>query len=113
MITPIDAARPRLSNGPAAAAILSAAVGCFTIGLLQLAADISPAVNKALVFYKGSGALSGETTIAIVLWLALWFVLNRVWRLKTVKLGTINVVSMVLLVAGIALTFPPIVDAMK
>ena len=113
MTTPLDDIKPRLSNGPAAAAILSAAVGCFTIGLLQLVADLSPAVNKALVFYKGSGALSGETTIAILLWLVMWFVLNRAWGLKTVKIGMINAVSIVLLLVGVALTFPPLIDAMK
>lgn len=101
---------PKLSNGPAAAAILSAAVGCFTIGLLQLLADVSPAVNKAMVFYKGSGALSGETTVAIVLWLLLWVVLGRMWNRKTVNLGRVNVASITLLVLGVLLTFPPLTD---
>ena len=113
MNTHTDDVKPHLSNGPAAAAILSAAVGCFTIGFLQLLADISANVNKALVFYKGSGALSGETTVAIVLWLVLWFALNRAWRLKTVNMGMIGTVSIVLLLVGIALTFPPLIDAIK
>lgn len=108
-----DTQTPRLSNGPAAAAILSAAVGCLAIGVLQCIADISPTVSKMLVFYKGSGALSGETTAAIVLWLALWFGLNRIWRLKTVNLGTINLTSFALLILGLTLTFPPLIDALK
>lgn len=109
---PEETKLPHLSNGPAAAAILAAAVGCFTIGLLQVLADVSPSINKAMVFYKKSGALSGETTVAIVLWLVLWFALGRAWNGKTVNLKRINLASIVLLVLGIVLTFPPLTDAL-
>lgn len=107
---PEETQLPKISNGPAAAAVLSAAIGCFTIGLLQVLADVSPAINKAMVFYKKSGALSGETTVAILLWLVVWLVLGRAWNRKTVNLSRINAVSIVLLVVGILLTFPPLTD---
>jgi hypothetical protein len=55
-------------------------------------------------------ALSGVTTIAIVIWLVLWGVLEWRWSKKSVPLGTISVTAIVLLVLSFLLTFPPIVD---
>lgn len=97
-------------NGPIAAAILSAAIACFTLGLTTIASDKNKAINKLMNFYPPSGALTGETTIAIVVWLAVWIVLARLWRNSSRSLRTINIASFVLLALGLLLTFPPFID---
>jgi len=102
----------QMPNGPVAAAILSAAIGCFALGLTTVAADKSKAVNKLMLFYPPSGALTGETTVAIVIWLAAWLILARLWRNSTRALGPINIASFVLLFCGLLLTFPPFVDVL-
>ena len=53
-----------MTNGSAAAAILSAGIGCATLGILALAGDAFPAISKLLIFYGPTGALSGVTTVA-------------------------------------------------
>ena len=105
-----DTAGEAEANGPAAAAILSAGIGCGLLGILALAGDASPAINKALVFYHPSGALSGVTTVSIIVWLVSWGVLARLWAGRNVDLVKVNVLSFVGLVIGLALTFPPIMD---
>jgi hypothetical protein len=100
-------------NGQAAAAILSAGGGVASLGVLALAADASPAINRALQFYVPSGALSGVTTVAIIVWLAVWGVLTLRWRGRTVAIGRINLAALLLLAAGILLTFPPFMDALQ
>lgn len=102
----------QVPNGPAAAAILSAAIGCFALGLTTLAADKSKGINKLMIFYTPSGALTGETTIAIFIWLAAWLTLARMWRNSTRALSSINIASFVLLFCGLLLTFPPFIDAL-
>ena len=99
-----------LLNGPGAAAILAAGFGCFAVGAIAVIADKLPAVKRALVFYKPTGALSGVTTTAILLWLLSWAVLEWRWKSKTVALGRINVAAFILLGIGLLLTFPPIGD---
>jgi hypothetical protein len=99
-----------LTNGSGAAAILAAGLGCFAIGVIAVIADKSPAVKRALVFYKPTGALSGVTTTAILLWLVSWAVLEWRWKSKSVDLVRINLVAFVLLAVGLLLTFPPIGD---
>lgn len=98
------------TNGSGGAAILSAAVGSFALAILALVGDKSAAVKSSLVFYKPTGPLSGVTDIALLIWLALWIVLEMRWSKKGVALGPICIASFVLLGLSFLLTFPPIVD---
>ena len=101
---------PALTNGSGAAAILSAAIGSFALAVLALATDKSAHIKSILVFYKPTGALSGVTTAAILIWLLTWGILEVRWRRKTVALGPINIVAFALLGLSFLLTFPPIGD---
>jgi hypothetical protein len=101
---------PALANGPGAAAILSAGIGCFALAVLAFAADKMPNIKNALNLYKPTGALSGVTTTAILVWILTWITLEWRWGRKTVALGSMTAVSFVLLGIGFLLTFPPIVD---
>ncbi|MGD0548788.1 MAG: hypothetical protein ABR991_13355 [Terracidiphilus sp.] len=99
-----------ISNGPGAAAILSAGIGSFAVAFFAIAADKSAFVKNLFVFYKPTGALSGETTLAILFWLAAWAILDWRWRKRTVNLQRINVIALGLLGLSVLLTFPPIGD---
>lgn len=102
-----------LANGPAAAAILAAAIGAFALGVLALAGDAVPAVAHSLNIVNRTGPLSGVTTAAIAIWLAVWFGLARRWNRRSVDLRRINAVSAVLIVGGLLLTFPPFMDLLQ
>jgi hypothetical protein len=97
-------------NGAAAAAMLSACVGCFTLGGLAVAGDASKAVAGMLTLYKPTGPLSGVSTLAIAVWLAGWLVWHRLWREKTIALKRVTGVALALLALGLLLTFPPFED---
>ncbi|HEY1159377.1 MAG TPA: hypothetical protein VGE83_02030 [Terracidiphilus sp.] len=103
---------PALTNGSGAAAILSAAIGAFALALLALAADKSATIKSLLVLYKPTGALSGVTTTAILIWLLAWGILEWRWRRKALALGRINIVAFALLALSFLLTFPPIADCL-
>jgi hypothetical protein len=100
-------------NGPGAAAILSAGLGCFLVGLFFLAEDALPAANTFFTFYAPAGALSGTTTAAVVIWLAVWWILSRAWRRKTLRMWWVNAVAFLLLTLGLLLTFPPFIDFLQ
>jgi len=97
----------RIPNGPGAAAILAAGIGCAMVGILAFAAEASKPLANMLNFYNPTGPLSGKTTVAIIVWLAAWFVLSRVWQNKSVALAAVNVAAFILLGVGFLLTFPP------
>lgn len=100
----------QLPNGPAAAAILSAAIGCCALGLLAVIGDGSAAAAHWLTFYLPTGPLSGVTTTAICVWLLSWLILARRWRSKAVAIAKVNAVAFVLLGVSLLLTFPPFAD---
>lgn len=99
-----------VANGSGAAAILSAGIGSFAVALFAIVADKSAFVKDLFVFYKPTGALSGETTVAVLLWLAVWAILNWLWRKRNVSLPRINLIALALLGLSLLLTFPPIGD---
>ncbi len=102
-----------IPNGPGAAAILAAGIGCAALGILAFAGDASDAIGKALNFYNPTGTLSGVTILAIIIWLVAWVILHQVWRTRTVAMVTVNVVSFLLLIVGFVMTFPPFADLLQ
>ena len=104
---------PAIPNGPAAAAILAAGIGCFAVGLFATAGDAWPAVSRFFTFYQPTGALSGVTTSAIILWLVVWYALSRRWGARSVAIGKVNLAAFVLLALGVLLTFPPFMDLLQ
>jgi hypothetical protein len=97
-------------NGSGAAAILSAGIGSGAVAIFAISADKSAFVKNLFIFYKPTGALSGETTVAILLWLSAWLIFDWRWRKKNVSLRRINVIALGLLGLSLLLTFPPIGD---
>ncbi len=103
----MSTARP---NGAGAAAILAAGIGAFLVAVFAILADRSAVIGSMMIFWKPTGPLSGVTTCAIALWLALWAVLHMRWRNRSVALARVNAAAFALLILGLLLTFPPIAD---
>lgn len=101
---------PAIPNGSGAAAILAAGIGCFALAVLSIAGDKSAFLKSLLVFYKPTGPLSGVTTVAILVWLFSWGILNWRWRSRTVAINRISAAALALLGLGLLLTFPPLAD---
>ncbi len=99
-----------LPNGSGAAAILAAGLGAFSFAVLAFAGDKSAVVKSRFVFYKPTGPLSGVSTVALLVWLLAWGVLEWRWRSRNVNAGRISAIALTLLVLSLLLTFPPVVD---
>ena len=108
-----DASPVEITNGAGASAVLSAAIGCLTLGVLALAGDAFPKVAAMLNVWKPMGPLSGVTDLAILVWLVAWFVLSRRWARRTVNLRHVNWASLAMFVAALLLTFPPFMDLLQ
>jgi hypothetical protein len=97
-------------NGSGAAAILAAGIGAFVLSVLAVAADRIAPLQRAMIFYRPTGPLSGVTTSAIGVWLLAWLALDRMWRNRSVALRAITTIALTLLVLSLLLSFPPIAD---
>ena len=103
--------RDQLTNGPAAAAILASGIGSMALGLSTVLAQAIAQIKEALVFYSPSGSLSGETTIAVVVWAVSWALLHVLWRSDHVDFGKVFIATLVLIALGLLGTFPPFFQA--
>ncbi len=97
-----------MTDGAAAAALVSAGIGCAMVGLFVVGAEMSEGIKNALVMNKGAGPLSGKTTWAVVIYIVSWVILHYLWKDKDVNFGRMSTVAAVLITIGILLTFPPI-----
>ena len=106
----VSAETPTTANGSGAAAILAAGISSFVLAVLAFAGDKSALIKSYLVFYKPTGALSGVTTAALVIWILTWGILELRWSKKTVAVGRISAIALALLGLSLLLTFPPVFD---
>lgn len=106
-------ASTELPNGPGAAALLAAGIGCAALGVFTLLAEASKGIKTFFSFYVPTGALSGVSTTAIVVWLVAWFALHRAWAEREVAIARVSIAAFVLLLIGFALTFPPFIELLQ
>lgn len=102
-----------LPNGAGAAAILAAGIGCAALGVLAVLGDAFSGIKNLLNFYNPTGPLSGVTTVAIVVWLASWYMLEQKWGGRDVALNRVSAIAFILLAIGLFLTFPPGMDLLQ
>lgn len=94
-------------DGPAAAAILSSAIGSLAIGLMTTGAEISAGLKAALNVYDPVGPLGGKTLVGVIAWAISWGVLHNMWKNQDVGFARRFRLSLWLLAIGFVLTFPP------
>ena len=113
---------PLMVSGPAAAALISAGIGCFTMMVTHHLSDTSKAREK-IVWAIGSwipgshnpseiwgniGSYTGKETMLLVGWLVSWPLLYLLWKNKQIRSRTIFFWMFGLFVAATAMTWHPL-----
>ena len=93
-------------NGPAVAAIISAAIGVFVLGLLTTLSEANTDIHDFLDIKNRVGPLSGKTTFAVVAYLVAWVALAPVLWKRTVPFASAMLIAAALIVLGFVGTFP-------
>lgn len=93
-------------SGDAAAAFVSAGIGCAMLGLFTTLAAISEGFNGMLNLWNPAGPLTGKTGAAVIIWIASWIVLHLVWKNKAVTIRRALAMTLVLIAVGVIGTFP-------
>jgi len=100
-------------NGPAAAVLLSASVGVFITGLATVLAAASPFIKNALNWWNPAGPLSGKTGAGVIASLLSWALLHLWLRRRETSLRLVWVFSLLGIILGFLMTFPPIFKAFE
>ncbi|MEJ1935679.1 hypothetical protein WDZ92_36265 [Nostoc sp. NIES-2111] len=116
------AKNPPSVSGPAAAALISAGIGCFAMMVTHHLSDTSKDTEK-LVWELGKwipgsqstsklwgniGSYTGKETMLLLGWLISWVILSSLWRHKQIKSRTIFFWMFVLFIAATAMTWHPL-----
>ncbi len=105
-VSPVDS--DQLPNGAAAAAFLAAGIGAAAFGFIVVLAHASETVAATLTLIADVGPLSGKVAVAIFVWLSVWAVLHKIMAGGQTDARVTNTVSIILIVIGFLLTFPPV-----
>lgn len=105
-MTATEQAHDDRTNGAAMAAFLAAGIGSFMLGLLVILHEIG--IFTVPTLYEPAGGVSGRTTAAAVIWLIVWAVLHNRWRNRQIESRRIHNMTLVLIVVGLLLAFPPV-----
>ena len=109
--SPEELSVPEPRSGPAAAVVLAAGIGCFTLGLLSVLTAASGRISEALTLSERVGDVSGVTTATAVVFFAVWGALSLTWRRSDPPLMRVALASGALVVLGLLGTFPPFFNA--
>ncbi len=116
MATPLSA--PRVTTGPAAAALLSAGLSLLALAVSHVLADRSKAIEHTLQRLgalwipgaQGIGPYSGKETVALLVWLLSWALLHAVFKRREVNLVAAGIATLILLGLATTMLWPPIVE---
>ena len=103
--------RSDIHNGVAAAAVLAAGIGGFVLGVLTTLKASSEAIRRVFSFYVPTGPLSGQTTVAVAIWLVAWIVFHQMWKSRDVNFKKVFTMALILIIIGLVGTFPPLFEA--
>lgn len=106
-----ETTKVRVTTGPAAAAFVSAGLGCFVIGLMTTLAEALPALKTALTWSAAVGPLMGKTSVGVIVFFIAWAVMHYMWKDRDVDLKRAFMWSMILLALGVVGTFPVFFEA--
>lgn len=99
---------PERPDGPGAAFMLSAGIGCFVLGLFTTLDEASKAVDTFLAPWgpNGVGPLGGKVGLAMIAYVVSLAVLLFLWWKKNVDIKRWFWISVGLGCLGLLLTFP-------
>ena len=94
-------------SGPAFAGVIAAGLAFAVLGVVTTLAEVFDGFGDWLAFSGRVGMLSGETIIAIAVYIVSWAGLGLFWRRSDPPLLPVAVVTALLVAVGLLGTFPP------
>ncbi|MFA5786264.1 MAG: hypothetical protein WDA71_04635 [Actinomycetota bacterium] len=95
-----------LPTGPAVAAMIAGGIGTAVLGALTVLAETGLRARDSLTWSTTVGPLSGETILAVGVWLASWALLHLALRGRDVKVRTALGLTLALVLLGVLGVFP-------
>ncbi|MBK8030441.1 MAG: hypothetical protein IPK17_13245 [Chloroflexi bacterium] len=93
------------------AAMIASGVGSLVLGIAIVAAEANAGIKSFLAWNSGVGPLSGKTGVSVIAFIISWVALHFFFQRKAVSLTTSFIITVVLVVLGLLLSYPPVFQA--
>jgi hypothetical protein len=90
------------------AAMIASGIGSLVLGIAIVLSETNAGFKSLMTWTSGVGPLSGKSGISVIAFLVGWVVLHYAFKSKAVSLTTSFIITVVLVVLGLLLTFPPV-----
>lgn len=107
-VKPVAVSEVSVADQAMGASMIASGIGSLVLGIAIVLAEVSPAIKAFLTWSKGVGPLSGKTGLSVIAFVLSWVVLHYAFRNKSISLTTSFIWTVVLVVLGLLLTFPPV-----
>jgi hypothetical protein len=94
------------------AAFIASGIGSIALGLVIVLTEMpaGAGLKAALTLNSGVGPLSGKTTVSVVAFVLSWVLLHFVFKSKPLTLTVSFVITAVLVILGVLLSYPPVFE---
>src|SRR5689334_12975240 len=92
------------------AAFIASSIGTLVLGIAIVLTEMKAGagLKAALTWTAPVGPLSGKTGVAVIAFVVSWVALHFAFKNRAVSLTTAFIVTVILLVIGLLLSFPPV-----
>ncbi|MBZ0281711.1 MAG: hypothetical protein K8L97_13315 [Anaerolineae bacterium] len=90
------------------ASMIASGIGSLVLGITIILSEVSADFKTFLTWHSGAGPLSGKTGLSVIAFVVSWVLLHYAFQRKAISLTTSFIVTVVLVVLGLLLTFPPV-----
>ena len=118
MSAPVSEIAREHPSGPALAAVLAASLGVLALAAAHVLSEVSASFKTAMqslgnVWMPGAagiGPYSGKETVALLVWLGSWTLLQVVWKRRELSVGRVGAVALILVGVATTLVWPPVTE---
>jgi hypothetical protein len=90
------------------AAMIASGIGSLILGIAIVLSEVNASIKSFLTWNSGVGPLSGKTGVSVIAFVVSWVILHYAFQRRAISLTSAFIITVVLVVVGILLTFPPV-----
>jgi hypothetical protein len=90
------------------ASMIASGIGSLVLGIGIVLAETNADIKTFLTWVGPVGPLSGKTGLAVIAFILSWVILHYAFQRRAISLTRSFIVTVVLLVLGLLLSFPPV-----
>jgi hypothetical protein len=108
---PLETVEVSAADRAMGAAMIASGIGSLVLGIAIVLAEVNAGAKSFLTWSAAAGPLSGKTSVAVIAFFGSWVLLHYALKRYPLTLTRSFVITLVLVVLGLLLSYPPIFES--